>query len=277
MIFRRIIEALYHQPLAITRQGFDSIDAIVRPRVFGATGKFDISAERPDKDFFGNPMPQMEIEDGVAIIPIFGPLLHHADLIDKKCGACSYDDLREELKESSSRGDVRAIILHFNSPGGQIQGCLELAEYIAAVQENGTDVYAWTDTQLCSAAYFLAAACTGIFSTKTAFVGSIGCIMGWMNTAKAHEMAGMKPEIFTSGKYKDAGNSGLEPTDDHRKYVQGIVDESFSQFGGHVLAYRPQISDESMQGQAFFGTDALKAGLIDDIVNDLDDVIELIG
>lgn len=273
MIYSKIIEAFYHQPLALTRAGFDSIDAILRPRVFHG-----VKAERPETDFFGNAMPQMEIENGIAVIPIFGPLLQHAGLLDKQCGATSYDDIKKDIQSATNRSDVKAAILNCNSPGGSVLGCLELAEYIAEIQEEtGIPIYAFTDSQMASACYFLAAGCYGIYSTKTAFVGSIGVMMGFIDSSKAYEMAGLKPELFVSGKLKGTASDGVPVSDEQRTYLQGLVDAAFEDFQGHVLAHRDSIDDGDMEGQCFYGKDANAKGLTDGICASIEELIEIIG
>jgi len=269
MKYQRILEAIYKTPLAISSAGFETIDAILRARL--------VDASRPDKDFFGNPMDKMEIENGTAIIPINGPLLQHADLLDKQCGATSYEDIREDVQTASDRADVERIILNFNSPGGQAFGCLELAEFIADIQEQGTPCYAFTDTQCCSAAYMLASSCDQIFACRTAMVGSIGCIIAFLDMTKAMEMEGKKAEVFTSGKYKATAMPGTSVTPEQAEYLQELVNSSFALFEQHVLAHRPDIDPDALQGQLFFGLEAKAMGVIDETIDSIEDLVETVG
>jgi len=268
MKYQRIIEALYRQPLAISVAGFEALDQVARPIL--------LEGKRPDKDFFDQPMPQMEIVGDVAVIPVFGPLMQHADLIEKKCGLTSYDDIREDLETAAKRA-CNAAVLNFNSPGGQMVGCLELADFIAEFQEEaGLPVYAFTDSQMCSAAYCLAAGCDQVFATRGAMTGSIGCILGWVDVSKKMEMAGEKAVVFSSGKFKAAGTPGLPLDQEQSDYLQGLVDDAFAQFSGHVLEHRPEVNLDSMQGQIMWGEKAEEAGLVDDCVNHLSDVVDFL-
>lgn len=262
--FSQIITALYRQPLAITPAGFESLDAIFRAHVKG---------ERPANDFFGASMAKMEVFDSLAIIPVFGPLMQHAALMDKKCGATSYDDIRQDIESAVNNGEVKNILLNFDSPGGQVSGCLELAEYI---RECPKDVYAFTDSSCCSAAYWLASSCDMFFCSRTAYTGSIGCIMSWMDESKANEIAGYKPMIFSSGKFKATPHPGVTPDADQAAYIQGIIDSSFEQFEAAVMETRPDIDTEKMQGQVMTGLDAVKFGLADDNMDSIDDVQEFL-
>src|ERR1700677_27383 len=266
MRFQRIIDAVYHQPLAISLSGFETIDRILRPAIEG---------KRPEADLFGEDMPQMEIENGVAVIPVIGPLLQHASLLDKQCGATSYDDIQEDLEAAAARGDVRTVIFNFDSPGGQMAGGIELAEFIAEFQrETGIACYAWSGSQCFSAAYMLAVSCDQIFCSRTAMIGSIGCIIGFLDTSEAHKMAGLKPNVFTSGKYKGAGYPGTALTEDQSTNLQSLVDEAFGMFAQHVVAHRPEIEADSMQGQVMFGSVAVALGIADENVDTLEELLD---
>jgi len=228
--------------------------------------------KRPEADLFGEPMAQMTIAGGVAIIPVFGPLMQHASLLDKQCGATSYDDIREDL-ETAAASRVDCVVLNIDSPGGQVTGCQETGEFIVQFQiETGIPCYAFTDRQMCSAAYWLACSCEQIFGTRSAMVGSIGVIMGFLECSEKMKMEGIKAEIFTSGKYKAAGNPALAVTDEQREYLQGLVADGFASFAEHVLARRPGVQMESMEGQVMFGAQAQAAGLVDECVDGLKEV-----
>jgi signal peptide peptidase SppA len=269
MKFQQILAALYKTPLSITPEYFETLDAMLRPRL--------LKGERPTKDFWGEPLDvKMEVASGTAVIPVFGPLLNHASLLEKQCGATSYEDLRQDLQNAGNMG-VKQIVFNFDSPGGQTCGCLELAELIADFQqENGIPCYAFTDAQCCSAAYMLASSCDQIFCTRTSMVGSIGCILGFLDVSKAYEMEGLKAVIFSSGKYKATGADGTTLTEEQAIYLQGLVDSSFAQFAGHVLEHRPEMDLDLMQGQIFHGDVAAQNGVADDTCDSLEDLLEFL-
>jgi signal peptide peptidase SppA len=277
MRFQRIIEALYRQPLDITVGGFESIDAIVRPHLMSAqtpeikNGNFVLG----ETDLFGTPLPEMlevDEETGIAVVNINGPLLQHAGLIDKSCGACSYQDIVKAMNQASDNRYIENIILYISSPGGQHNGDIEVAELIAEIAAGQKDVYAFTDTTMASAAYCLAAGCSAIYSTKTAYVGCIGSIMGFVDESKAFEMRGMKPVVFASGKFKATGTDGLALTVEQCDYLQGLVDSAAGEFKEHVMLHRKDVDADAMEGQIFYGTDAEANHLIDGVVASLEEL-----
>jgi ClpP class serine protease len=101
----------------------------------------------------------MEIEGGIARIPVHGVLLKGADIIDKTFGFTDPDDVRRDIDAALADGFVKSIELHFDSPGGTVSGIPGLANHIAGSTKR---IEAKADGQLCSAAYWLAAGCYSI-------------------------------------------------------------------------------------------------------------------
>ncbi len=290
MQFQRIVEAVYFQPWSITWPGWRSIHSILKPRLNAESkvpeskvqsgrptldplglGTLDISSE--DTDIFGQPMPRMEITPaGVAIIPISGPLIHHASLIEKMCGACSYDDIKDNVATAINTPGLQKIVFHVASPGGMCMGCAETA---AVIDDAARFVLceAVTDSQMCSAAFDIVAGCQRRFCTPSAIVGSIGALMPWLDESVRYEMAGYRMEVFASGPLKGAGVEGTSLTEEQREFFQGIVDTYASLFKNHVRARLPLVSEETMTGEFFIGSKALNAGLVDNIVPNVADAI----
>jgi len=270
MRLQRIASAVYSTPLFITPQGHETIDAVLRPHLT----RGEMPKVVAGTDMFGGDLPEMKIQNGVAVIPIHGPLLQHAGMMDKMCGACSYDDIKANIKTAIAQG-VKGIVLDINSPGGEMTGCCEASQLIAETSDT-IPIYAFTDSTMASAAYHLAAGCTGVFTTGSASVGSIGCIIGFMDTSKAMEAQGVKPVYITSGKYKGAGARGTSLTEEQYEYLEGMVMEAADAFKSFVTDHRPSVSQDTMQGQVFFGKSAVENGLCDAEVGGMGDVLEML-
>jgi protease-4 len=147
-----------------------------------------------------------------------------------------------------------------DSPGGTVSGNAELVDMVQSIP---VPTMAFTDSRMCSAAYNIAASCKYIVATKSAMVGSIGCIIPWVDKSQMWSDAGMKFDPITN---KDAdlksAMHGPSLTDAQREYLQSFVEEAFSQFKGNVLRNR-YVHSGAMRGQAFMGTQAVKNNLID--------------
>jgi ClpP class serine protease len=273
MKLSHVIQAVYFSPWNITREGWQSVDAIVRPHFADAVLKLPAKSEDDEEtDFFGNPLPKMEIRDGVAIIPIQGTLIHKATLMEKQCGAVSYQDIKANVTEAIDAG-VSKIVLNVDSPGGMSMGASNTGKFIEQMADY-CRIEAVTDGMMCSAAYEVCAAAHRISATSTAQVGSIGTFIAWMDESVRYQMAGVKMDVIASGPLKGAGVSGTSLSPEQRAEFQRQVDKFAGMFKAHVLANR-LVEESSMQGQSFIGSDAEDAGLVDGIVDDIEECFEI--
>jgi protease-4 len=102
-----------------------------------------------------------------------------------------------------------------------------------------------------------------IVAGKTSQTGSIGVYQAFLDESRAMEMSGRSVELFTTGKFKGMGISGMPLTGEQRDMLQARVDQVFGWFKEAVAAGRGAVPAEAMQGQAFYGEDARKVNLVD--------------
>jgi|TARA_R110002096_G_scaffold74822_3_gene177130 signal peptide peptidase SppA len=229
--------------------------------------------------------PQDEMDDytfseagGVAIIPVAGVIGHKVSPIAKLLGAVDALDIMAAIELAADDDEVDTIILDIDSPGGTVAGVPELAETVEAVQASGTKkIYAYTDSQMASAAYWLAAGANGIFAAPSADVGSIGVYLPVMDTSAALKEQGVQVEIFKSGKYKAAGFPGVPLNEEVRKHLQLEVMDTYNEFAGFVKKFRPELNYEHLQGQTFTGRRAADIGMIDGEAKNLDSLLQKLG
>ena len=215
---------------------------------------------------------------GVAIIPVAGVIGHKLGPVAKMLGGVDALDVMAAIELAADDDEVDTIILDIDSPGGTVAGVPELAETVEAVQESGTKkIYAYTDSQMASAAYWLAAGANGIFAAPSADVGSVGVYLPVMDTSAALAEQGVSVEIFKSGKYKAAGFPGVALDEEVRKHLQLEVMDTYNEFSGFVKKYRPELSYDSLQGQTFTGRRAAEIGMIDGEAKNLDSLLQKLG
>jgi ClpP class serine protease len=116
---------------------------------------------------------RLGVRDGVGILPIVGPMCRYASWFQEVCGMTSTQlavmDLRIALEDPS----IRAILICFDTPGGEVNGTAEFAQYIFEARGRKPIVGMVSDGAA-SAGYWGAAACDEIVVTPAAYVGSIG-------------------------------------------------------------------------------------------------------
>ena len=237
--------------LAVWSRGEQFPDVLTRAR-----------AERGDKALL-NDTGKMEIEGGVAVIPIVGPLMRHADMFSEISGATSYASIRRDLRAALASQDVHSILLRVNSPGGEANGCGELADQIRAA-DAVKPVTAYAE-QACSGGYWLAAAAREIVAAPSAVLGSIGVRCGVMDDAKAQEKLGVRRvEIVSS---QSPGKRGTPVDDAVIGRVQAHADALADVFIESVARFRG-VSEKKVQrdfgaGDVLVGAAAVSAGLAD--------------
>lgn len=207
-----------------------------------------------------------------AVVRFFGICAKRVSDMEMECGATSLEVLQSDLAAAVANPRVSKIVLHIDSPGGVITGVPELAARIAEWSKQ-KPIYAFADTLCASAAYWLSTGCSALFATPTADIGSIGVYMLAIDSTEAWAKEGYKAHLIKAGDRKAEGIYGVPIAPATLAIWQDEVDELYAMFTSAVRARRPEVSIEAMQGQCFMGTAALQVGLVDDIVNDLDDLL----
>lgn len=258
MKFQHIIRVVTSEPWLITPAAHDSILKLIEAHTSGQPVA-DLA------ELFDKEQPAMHIdESGVAVIPVKGVIGKGLSAIEKSCGAVGVEDIARDLAQANADPTVQAIMLDIDSPGGSVSGVPELGE---AISNSRKTVFAYTEGQMASAAYWLAAGARQIYATKSADIGSIGVYLPWADQSKRYEAEGVKMEVIknTGGTFKGMGVPGTSLTEAQRAHLQERVDDIFAMFTNHVTSHRPQVKAEAMQGQSLMAEKALAAGLIDQI------------
>jgi signal peptide peptidase SppA len=264
MKFQRIYEAVHFKPWLITPRAHASIRYLLDAKLHeNMEPRIDISIE----DLFDEQTPQPQFENGIAIIPVVGVIGNKLGIIEKSCGAVGVEDVASGILTAIQDPSIKAIFLDISSPGGTVGGVPELAELISQANKM-KPVFAYTDGDMCSAAYWLGASGSKIFASKSAEIGSIGVYLPWVDASRAYENEGLKVDLIKNkeGKFKGAGFEGTSLTDDQRAQLQAGVQKIFEMFKADITANRT-IPPYAMQGQTFIGNDAEEAGLIDGVMS----------
>ena len=201
-------------------------------------------------------------------------LIHMDGVIDKHISQFEMDcyggyDLRDfdsALAAAAADPEIKNVMLVVNSPGGSVTGVPESAARVAELTAMNKNVFAFTEGLCCSAAYYIASQADQIYGTTSADVGSIGVYMALLDYTQAMRDEGVAVNFIKDGKFKGMGAPFKPLTDDERAMFQAEVSKIGEMFRAAVNSKRPGVSIDAMQGQSFFGDNALEAGLVDAIV-----------
>lgn len=202
----------------------------------------------------------------VAVVSIDGPLFRHASLISDFSGGTSYDAIARAIEVAEQARGIESILLRINSPGGEADGCNELAKRIAA---SSKPVRAHVDGMCASAALWLASQADRITAEETAEIGSIGVRVGLVDDSRADELAGVRQiEIVSS---QSPGKRSRPVDDDVIGRVQVRIDDLADIFVGAVARGRgvsPEtVLEEFGGGDVMIASKAEAVGLIDGIAS----------
>jgi signal peptide peptidase SppA len=274
MKLANVLYKLYVDPWAIMPAAHANLCAIVDDHFSGSahTAGGRASLFEPDEDEQSASPFQMVGAD-IALIEINGVIGRRVGALEKSSGVADVLDI-EKAVDSAVASGAKGVLLSFDSPGGGVSGVPELAAKLAAVNKT-VPLVAYADGLCCSAAYWLASQASLIVSGKTAQSGSIGVYQAFLDRSREMELAGRKVELFSTGKFKGMGLTGLPLSDDQRAMLQSRVDQVFGWFKGAVADGRGKVPDEAMQGQSYYGEDARKENLVDMIGSREDAVEEL--
>lgn len=260
--FKSLLRTLHSKPWLITSEAHRRLCAVVEHQGDYAPG------EMPD-DMPEEAAPAQETAGSTAVIPIYGVMSKRVSMIEEMLGLVDVDAVATALIDADTNPGIDSILLHIDSPGGTVAGVPELAEVVRAISK---PIVAYTDGDMCSAAYWVASQCDAVYASKSATIGSIGVYCSLLDVSRAYEMAGIKLELFKSGKDKALGVPGSTLTDEQRQFLQAEIDQVYSWFKADVIQGRGAVADDTMQGQWFYGETALGLNLID-AVGSLDDAL----
>lgn len=209
---------------------------------------------------------------GVAVLSLSGVMAPKANLFSAVSGGISTQKATVQLESAVADPRVKSIVLHLDSPGGNVLGTPEFGAAIYQLSQE-KPIVAYSDGMLCSAAYWAgSAACAVYISGPVVQVGSIGVV----HSRTYNPTTPVVEENITAGKYKRL-STGREPySPEARAVVQADVDYLYSLFVDTVAQYRSTTTEQVLahmaDGRVFRGQQAINAGLVDG-VSTLDELI----
>ncbi len=215
----------------------------------------------------------VSIRDGVAVIPITGPIMRYANLFTRISGATSTQELATDLQTALDSPQVRAIVLNIDSPGGEANGINELADMIYA-SRGKKPIKAYVGGTGASAAYWIASAADEVVIDDTALLGSIGVVL---EVAVKKDEAGAKRYTITSSNApnKRPDVSTEQGRAEIAKTIDALADVFASKVARHLGVAAEQVPAMGDHGGLRVGTQAVEAGLahrtgsLESLINEL--------
>lgn len=175
--------------------------------------------------------------------------------------------LREEISTLISVAKKEdEVVIRLESPGGIVHAYGLAAAQLTRLKEAGLTITICVDKVAASGGYMMACVADKIYSAPFAVIGSIGVVAQIPNFNKLLKNHDVDFEQFTAGDFKRTVTMFGENDDDDREKFQEEIEQTHTLFKNFVAKYRPSLQiDQVATGEHWYGEDALKLGLVDDI------------
>lgn len=268
----RILAAVLAQPWAILPEYMAAIEAVAG-RFMGAPAlealRVDGHAERHDALLgavaaMGGRLEgsrSATLRDGVAALPVFGPIFPRAQSMSLSSGGTSLDMLASDLRVAQASAAVSRILLVVDSPGGAVSGVSAFADVLAA---SSKPVTAYVAGLGCSAAYWIASQAGEVVVDRTAMLGSIGVVMTASRQEGPDQAGRRQVEIVSSNAANKRPDLG---TEEGQALIRAELDRLEAAFVADVARGRKVSRDTVLsdfgRGGSLVGEAAVKAGMAD--------------
>ncbi len=231
----------------------------------GSTGELVTLAEYAGDDRRSRP-----IGDVVALVRASGAISSSQGgdgLLDDGVVATA-DDVVDALDSAARAKDVRAIVLRIDSPGGTYPAADAMADGVARARAFGKPVIVSMGDVAASGGYLAAVRADVIVADPASITGSIGVFGVWPVAADLLNTLGVKVERLGVGTNAGMYSIFQAPTALQRTVIGRELDAVYSDFTrqvGEARKLEGSRLDSAARGRVFTGTDAKRAGLVDEL------------
>ena len=135
-----------------------------------------------------------------------GIISHRASMMSEISGSGggSIQSLTAQFRQALADTNCKAIVFDVDSPGGSVEGVVELAQEIYNARKQ-KPITAVCNAMACSAAYWLASAASEVVCTPSGQCGSIGVYMMLQDESEALKSEGITINLIKAGKVQSRG------------------------------------------------------------------------
>lgn len=204
----------------------------------------------------------------IAVIDVKGVILRASGM-----EVANPDQIVQLLRQAASRTDVVAVVLDMDSPGGEVTAADEIWNAVRNLREHHKiPVVTCMHSLGASGGYYIAAGTDHIVANRHTMTGSIGVLAQAINYSALIDRFGVDVETYRSGDMKDMLNGSRVRGEKEKRYMQALIDRTFSEFArivaeGRTAYHTAQdvVNADFGDGRVLDGEQAWAAGLVDQI------------
>ena len=237
-----------------------------------ARGRDEAAIKACSDDYSGPENPVTVDQMGnIAVIKISGGMISEPSRWSRYDGIVSYPDIQERMEEVGEDQNTEAVMLRWNSGGGDAQGVAAFAKYIRTYNNEVKPVVSYVSGNALSAAYWLASGASKILADEESFLGSIGCTSVHIEITEMLKQMGVNAKVYRSAPYKALGHPMEKRTPEadaemtrrnklyHDRFVNGISELR----GIDVKTLNERIAN----GKVYETKEAVTFGMLDGVLS----------
>lgn len=185
-------------------------------------------------------------------------------------GTSAIDDLRLQLRQAGEDEKVKAVVLHIDSPGGEVTASDVVYNAVRKVRDQQKKpVVVYMGSVAASGGYYIACAGSWLIANETTLTGSIGVIMQTLNYEQLFGKVGLSMVTFKSGDFKDMLSGSRPMSEAEKEYVQQLIMQTYGKFVG-IVARERKLDEATLRtgladGRVVSGKDARDAKLVNSL------------
>ena len=213
------------------------------------------------------PKPRGEV---IALVRASGPIVSGtiSDNPFDDDSIATAEDVVGALEAATRAKEVKAIVLRIDSPGGTYPAADAMADGVARARASGKPVVVSMGDVAASGGYLAAVRADVIVAQPTTITGSIGVFSMWPVASELVASLGINVERISVGANAGMYSFFQAPTPGQRAAVGRELDNVYADFTRQVREARKLDAtklDAAARGRVFTGTEAKRAGLVDEL------------
>lgn len=190
--------------------------------------------------------------------------------------ATGVGSLREEITAILTLAEAGdAVLLRLENMGGIVHEHGLAASQVKRLRDAGVHVTVAVDKVAASGGYMMACVADRIIAAPFAVLGSIGVLAQLPNFHEMLKRHGIGFEQETAGEYKRTITMFGENTEKERAKLREQIEQTHELFKAFIAEHRPNLDlDKVATGEIWYGSDAVAAGLVDEIKTSDDYLLE---
>jgi len=222
-----------------------------------------------DNDYVGN---VDRGDETIALVYVEGMIVRGYEQVSPfgMGGGMAYSgDLINTLESVMESGNISALVLRVDSPGGSAVASEEILRAVSRVQEAGIPVVVSMGSTAASGGYYIACKADSILADASTVTASIGVIGGKMATEDLWKTLGVNWHTWKRGANADLLDFVKPFSPEQRTSMETWMRGTYDAFKAHVQEGRGEKLTKPLEdmagGRVYTGAQALELGLVDEI------------